>query len=66
VEVRLAEVLDLLELTVTGTGVHCDGEAFWAIRARVELMGGTLSVDREGGALTCRLPLTPRPMLSAG
>jgi signal transduction histidine kinase len=36
-------------------------EALWAIRARVELMGGTLSVDRERASVVCRIPARSRP-----
>jgi signal transduction histidine kinase len=61
VRIRLAEVADLLELTVTGSGTSGGVEALWAIRARVELMGGTLSVDRERASVVCRIPARSRP-----
>jgi signal transduction histidine kinase len=64
VQVRLAIVLDSLEITITGDPSGQGSELFWAIRARLELMGGTLRF--EDGLVTCQIPLGQRLMLLAG
>jgi signal transduction histidine kinase len=61
VVIRLSEVADLIELTVVGSGSRAGVDPLWAIRARVELIGGTLTVDPAAATVVCRIPARSRP-----